>query len=306
MKLFKYDYTGAIGNNVVTVPTDSQFLVGISNGQDESDVELYDGATEIPAEENKVGKYTCSRFETDGEPSRKPYKAVITPKEVIVKNLWAPWLYTETPYKGFEGIYLAIEEGVTPLDINFDPDFPSRQPAVKSFKAYFYGEDPHTSKLTYLESATLTWQPVSYCYSVFPDTPQSMLDYKLVKYIQFSEAASDYMYYCYGFSSSQLNMGDGDTDGTWPIPFTIAGTPVSLDLIVDVKKQSIAYRDLEGKDPIETIENASEVHLNQPIFDNPTIVGSIKLEDGTEYELVKTVLGQVASETPVLMLVRSE
>ena len=78
MKLYKFDYRGTIGNNVITVPTDSQFLVGISNGDNEAVAKLYDGETEIPAEEDKVGKYTCFRFETDGTPKFMRYKAVLS------------------------------------------------------------------------------------------------------------------------------------------------------------------------------------------------------------------------------------
>lgn len=90
MKLYKFDYKGTIGNNVITVPTDSQFLVGISNGDNQAVAKLYDGETEIPAEEDKVGKYTCFRFETDGMPSGKKYKAVISgyKTEYDYKNAW--------------------------------------------------------------------------------------------------------------------------------------------------------------------------------------------------------------------------
>lgn len=77
MKLYKYDYTGAIGDNVVNVPTDSQFLIGIGSAAT-STVKLYDGDTEIPAEPARVNAYTCFRFDTGPNPSRKRYKAVIS------------------------------------------------------------------------------------------------------------------------------------------------------------------------------------------------------------------------------------
>ena len=82
MKLFKVDYSGTIGDYMVTVPTDSQFLVGISNGDSEADVELLDGETEITPEDEKIGAYTVFKFETDGTPFRKHLKAIISKTEI--------------------------------------------------------------------------------------------------------------------------------------------------------------------------------------------------------------------------------
>jgi len=78
MKLYKIDFTNTIGDYMVTVPTDSQFLIGISNGDSEADVELLDGETELTPEDDKIGAYTVFKFETGGTPSDKHYKAVIT------------------------------------------------------------------------------------------------------------------------------------------------------------------------------------------------------------------------------------
>lgn len=78
MKLFKVDFKNAIGTNMVTVPTDSEFLVGLGNGDSTSTAKLFDGETELSAMTDKIGDYTCFRFATDGTPSRKQYKGVLS------------------------------------------------------------------------------------------------------------------------------------------------------------------------------------------------------------------------------------
>ena len=78
MKLYKIDFKNMVGQNCVTVPTDSQFLIGLSNGDADSTAKLYNGETEITAEEEKVGSYTVFRFETGTEPSINEYKGVFT------------------------------------------------------------------------------------------------------------------------------------------------------------------------------------------------------------------------------------
>ena len=85
MKLYKIDFTNAIGNHVVTVPTDSQFLLGISNGDSEAEVELLDGETELPPEEDKIGDYTVFNFETEGTPFKKYLVANINGQKPAIK-----------------------------------------------------------------------------------------------------------------------------------------------------------------------------------------------------------------------------
>ena len=78
MKLYKADISNQIGNKVITVPTDSQFLVGLTYFDPEATIKLFDGDTEIEPEEDKINAYTCYRFSTGGTPFRKTYSAVIT------------------------------------------------------------------------------------------------------------------------------------------------------------------------------------------------------------------------------------
>lgn len=78
MKLYKADILNQIGNKIITVPTDSQFLIGLSTFDPDATIKLFDGATEIQAEEDKVNAYTCFRFSTGGTPFRKLYTGVMT------------------------------------------------------------------------------------------------------------------------------------------------------------------------------------------------------------------------------------
>lgn len=78
MKLYKADILNQIGNKIITVPTDSQFLIGLSTFDPDATIKLFDGATEIQAEEDKVNAYTCFRFSTGGTPFRKLYTGVVT------------------------------------------------------------------------------------------------------------------------------------------------------------------------------------------------------------------------------------
>ena len=78
MKLYKADISNQIGNKIITVPTDSQFLVGLASYDPDATIRLFDGETEIQAEEDKVNAYTCFRFSTGGTPFRKLYTGVVT------------------------------------------------------------------------------------------------------------------------------------------------------------------------------------------------------------------------------------
>ena len=78
MKLFKFEISNQIGNWVITVPTDSQFLIGMTSCVDpDAEIRLFDGETEIPAESDKLGKFTCFKLSTNETPCRKTYRGVI-------------------------------------------------------------------------------------------------------------------------------------------------------------------------------------------------------------------------------------
>ena len=91
MKLFKIDFTNTIGDYFVTIPTDSEFLIGLSNGDADATVELYEGSTKLTPLENKIGAYTCYRFKTTGTPARKLYKGIFTKENASHETV-----YTQT------------------------------------------------------------------------------------------------------------------------------------------------------------------------------------------------------------------
>lgn len=75
MKIYKIDYTPLVGTHRLTVPTDSSFLVGLGKNESFPDISLEDSTgTSIPAFQT-IGDYTCFRFDTDENPSRKEYTA---------------------------------------------------------------------------------------------------------------------------------------------------------------------------------------------------------------------------------------
>ncbi len=103
MKLYKIDFKNMVGQNCVTVPTDSEFLLGLSNGDSAATIKLYDGATEITALEDKVGNYTCFRFSTNETPSRKVYKGTVNgsqPVEILIISK-----KMSIAYRDFEGSF---------------------------------------------------------------------------------------------------------------------------------------------------------------------------------------------------------
>ncbi len=116
MKLYKIDFTNTIGDYMVTVPTDSQFLIGIGNGDLSSTAQLFYGETEITPEDEKIGEYTCFRFVTDGTPSRKNYKAVIDGKDI---DLLVICQKMSVAYRDFEG---DVPSGEALVDAILDDD----------------------------------------------------------------------------------------------------------------------------------------------------------------------------------------
>lgn len=82
MKLYKIDfanYTNIDAPYKITVPTDSQFLIGLSNGDADATVVLKDAnGASLTAETSKIGAYTAFRFSTTGTPSKSKYEGTIS------------------------------------------------------------------------------------------------------------------------------------------------------------------------------------------------------------------------------------
>lgn len=234
MKLYKIDFTNTIGDYMVTVPTDSQFLIGISNGDSEADVELLDGETEITPEADKIGEYTCFRFETSGTPFRKPYRAAISGNNFETKDLWVLW-FDEVDYQGYTSVGLGLPENINPEDLNYDNE---NKPA--SFQVYVYGLDKSVSPRSsiYLKTITLTWNASKTAYEVPEDFGNNV-----VKYIKFANCTESYVFLGYGWETG--TGGDDEYDAKKTVPSPIPYTQ-NIDLYIICKKMSVAYRDFEG------------------------------------------------------------
>lgn len=237
MKLYKIDFTNTIGDYMVTVPTDSQFLIGIGNGDATATAQLFDGESEITAENEKIGEYTCFRFETNGTPSRKKYKAVINGNNFETKDLWfVP--FDEVDYQGYTSIWLVLPESINPEDLNYD-----NENKLASFQAYVYGVDFSVSprSITYLKTITLTWNASKNAYEIPEDFGNNV-----VKYLQFADCTETYIYFGYGWEASNESDGEYDdkTSVGVPNPYT-----QNIDLLVICQKMSVAYRDFEGDVP---------------------------------------------------------
>lgn len=78
MKVYKFKNRG-IGWQVATVPTDSEYMIGIENpdGLPMASVKLYDGATEIPASFT-LNDYVLFQTFSGGNPETKRLTAVLT------------------------------------------------------------------------------------------------------------------------------------------------------------------------------------------------------------------------------------
>lgn len=165
MKLYKFDYRGTIGSNVITVPTDSQFLIGIGNGDVSSTAQLFDGSTEIPAEEDKIGEYTCFRMTTAETPSRKTYRAVIEGKDidllVICKKM-------SVAYRDLEGGGGSTVDIVTTIDSESTDE---EVPSAKCVYTNVTGKENASNKVTSLtSSSTDTQYPSAKCvYDIIGD-----------------------------------------------------------------------------------------------------------------------------------------
>lgn len=113
MKLYKADISNQIGNKVITVPTDSQFLIGLSYHDPEATIKLFDGDTEIQAEAEKVNAYTCFRFSTDGTPSRKLYHGIVTGAEYSKSiSILVICQKMSVAYRDMEGDSIDIETSI--------------------------------------------------------------------------------------------------------------------------------------------------------------------------------------------------
>lgn len=225
MKLYKFDYRGTIGQNVMTVPTDSQFLIGIGNGDLSSTATLIEDrpstiqtiAAKILSFEDLEGEfeYKVPAYDNLGEPTawtigdKLPvdvFKDGNTTRMIFTyAGIWdsggGEWTQWDAPDNAVPSLIFSIIPGEpTYWDVAsiLDGDSPVPQSASPEASTITIGVGPE------------------------PITP---------------EADKIGEYTCFRF----------ETDGT---PFrknykaTIEGK--EIDLLIICKKMSVAYRDFEG------------------------------------------------------------
>jgi hypothetical protein len=170
MKLYKADFSNQIGNKIITVPTDSQFLIGLTYSADPTaTIALFDGETEIQAETDKVNAYTCFRFSTDGNPFWKPFKGVVTgtnyTKTISILVICEKM---SVAYRDLEG------GGGSSVDIVTEIDSESTDTEVPSAKCVYTnvtGKENASNKVTAIDSSSTDAQyPSAKCvYDIIGD-----------------------------------------------------------------------------------------------------------------------------------------
>jgi len=251
MKLYKVDFKNAIGNNVVTVPTDSEFLVGLGNGDSTSTAKLFDGETELSAMSDKIGDYTCFRFSTGGTPFRAQYRGVISGERTELETLWV-FSFDEVDYQGYTSIALALPDDINVADLVYAE---GQDPVLTSFQTYVYGMTlSPAASYHYIKTITWTWNAEKYGF----ETTEDFGGTGNFKYIQFSVCEENYIYLGYGLESP--TEGEGEYDEKKEIEVPLGPYSQDISLMVICQKQSVAYRDLEGspEDIVEAVEDSGK------------------------------------------------
>lgn len=252
MKLYKFNYKGTIGNNVITVPTDSQFLIGIGNGDLSSTTQLFDGNTEILPEDEKIGEYTCFKMETQGTQFRKPYKAVITgyKTEYVNKdtntyehsNFIADVIIPEETYELDGTIYKQVPwRGAGQRPEKVEVRYRDTNGDVLGIVKYHFASQVVTSG-----TMRVTWKI---------DDEFASLEYACPN-IWF-KASAVYQWNKVGFKSFSasdfVEISKNETGTPVPIEVNIPYTQ-NIDLLVICQKMSVAYRDETGITPSEAVD----------------------------------------------------
>ena len=240
MKLYKFDYTGAIGDNVVNVPTDSQFLVGVGSAAS-STVKLYDGETEIPAEPARVNAYTCFRFDTGPNPSRKGYKAVISGVDEVV---------VQVPAHSYPLSVESAESVTADVLENDDGKNPWVGDATGLTIRYRSGDEELGRATYHINNTVVSGGRLKVYWYV--DDEYAQLEY-VAKSVMFW-AKDDHKWSVASFDSTNVQTSGATTvPKTTEVPWS-----KSFDLLVWSRAQSVAYRDAEGITAAEAVEAAKD------------------------------------------------
>lgn len=247
MKLYKIDFTNTIGDYMVTVPTDSQFLIGISNGDSEADVELLDGETEITPEDEKIGAYTVFNFETDGTPFRKHLKANINGQKPVTKY-WDAHEYDITDSTKTATMAI-LDDDVFPGYEDNHPVPPTATTMTVKFKDAS-GNYSTTLIYTYNSVATAGGYPCSIW-----DAPTE-IDEEITNAFPVPVKIRMKLGVVWGWNKIEPNYTGQTSSVNWKATPLVADIQIpyegyepytnKLNIVVKCDKMSVAYRDFEG------------------------------------------------------------
>lgn len=259
MKLYKIDFTNTIGDYMVTVPTDSQFLIGISNGDSEADVELLDGETEITPEDEKIGAYTVFNFETDGTPFRKHLKANINGQKPATKY-WDAHEYEITDSTKTATIAI-LDDDVFPGYEDMHPVPPTATTMTVKFKDAS-GNYSTTLIYTYNSVATSGGYPCSIW-----DAPTE-IDEEITNAFPVPVKIRMKLGVVWGWNKIEPNYTGQSSTVNWKATPLVADIQIpyqgtepytdKLNIVVKCDKMSVAYRDETGITSTEAVEAVKE------------------------------------------------
>lgn len=237
MKMYKVNFTGETVSQVITVPVDSEFLVGVSDGNPGTRVVLSLDGTPLEPMDDPIGNYTAFPFDTTNQqPSRKEYKAVLETEVEIppteVSGVYGIESSEENYSLGTTTIAdLSAHESFSLYRFGLDDKF------IAQGEYEFTSADPSTKDLIYLPVKTPEDTSVA---SGLPTH---------IRFLAYGEDPIEYI-------DSEMSFGDGTIawlpaeTATKEIPGGtkwVVTKKANLKVIVD--DMSIAYRDLTGEEP---------------------------------------------------------
>ena len=303
MRLYKIDFKNAIGDNVVTVPTDSEFLVGLGNGDSTSTAKLYDGSTELSAMFDKIGDYTCFKIETGKYPFVKEYKGLFSGFNPVVKY-WDAHSYDITDGTK-TGNMAIVDADVFAVYNASDPSHPT-PPTAETIKVKFKDASGHysvTLTYTYDKTQAVSGVPASF-YNAPAEIDETITSaYPVPKIIRFKNAPTlgwnwNKIEPNYTGQSSTVNWKATTLVADIEIPYTDdAPYTQEVKIRLTASKSSIAYRDLEGspEDIVEAVSDSGKFLEKEDgaiIFEGNTYEPLQFTVDGVTYEALARIVEQ--------------
>ncbi len=314
MKLYKIDFTNTIGDYVVTVPTDSQFLLGISNGDSEADVELLDGETELTPEEDKIGAYTVFNFETDGTPFRKHLIANINGQKPVTKY-WDAHEYDLV--NGEDTSTIAILDGDVFAELKTEPNIHAEFDGDDTLTVKFKdASGNYSTTLTYTYENALVASGIACTVWNAPEEIDEEISstYLIPKKIRLKNVQT-----IWGWNKIEPNYTGQSSSVNWKATPLVADIQIpyqgtesytdKLNIVVKCDKMSVAYRDIDtgvlAEEVVELVEESGvfQTALKPLTLETPASNLSIDIDDTNFMDVERTIYeigttdAQVTSKT---------